>query len=424
MPTDNRSNNQPRQINLAQKAGATVTGAKKTNKKRKMPPKKIMIIAILITIIVSMIVFLILAGRYVYNIVVPPKTVNNVSLTSHETTPEADQGKVAYYVLGLLGEENNSPTEMMSILCYDKQKKTINILQIPQDTYLGESGQWATKLVSEVWGNPKPLDWCTSCRKQLTSAEITDGKHTVCGTKVTQKTGSAPEDLLDVFNDQYGLPVDGYFLMPQKALVKLVNLLGGVDVNLEEAMTVGEIDYNTGVQTLDGDAALYYALNRKDGVSGDIDRLVRQRKVFLAIFQRLARQTKKQLEDDTLGPLMNGSTPICSYNTRAEMIDILLNVGVVKPASMTAYILPGETGKTGGVTYFAAHKAELLKLLNQSFNPYGTALTESDLGLTEIKKDGETDLHMQVLSDIEAKQSGAVVTTAATTGTTTADKAS
>lgn len=366
--------------------------------------------------IVLVIAFLIIGAIYVYkssdNTVNNP---NNVSLTSHVSTSSQYTDKVAYYVVGLLGKDSSAPCDRLSILCYDKEKQTINILEIPQDTYLNNAKKWTVARTGNVWNNPKPLNWCKTCREEVPDSEIKNGKHTKCNTAITQMPGSSSEDLCDVFNDQYGLPVDGYFMIPQEALVKLVNLLGGVDVNLESAMTVGSIKYAAGVQTLDGSAALAYSTNRGSGISGDIDLLVRQRKVMLAIFQRLARESETQLTEDSLGPIMNCSTPIKTEFTRADLISMFLKIGKVDPASITAYVLPGETGKVKSETYFAAHKAELLQLLNGAFKPFGPKLTDKDLGLTEINTNGKTDTHKQVLSDIEVKQSGAIVTTTATT---------
>ena len=57
------------------------------------------------------------------------------------------------------------------------------------------------------------------------------------------------------------------------------------------------------MQPLDGEAALYYMNQKKDGVEADLDRIVRRRKVMSAVLQRLFRSTQEQLEDDVLGPL-------------------------------------------------------------------------------------------------------------------------
>ena len=401
----------------AAKAGAK-TAAQKRKKNEKT--KKTVLIVVLVTIIVALLVFLIVGVVSVYKAIsTPEQDPGEVNLTQHTTTPEADQDKVAYYILGILGADEedkpaeSKPTEALSLLCWDKKQGAVNILQLPMDTYYGGS---TAKRISDIWASPAPLNWCETCGKRLSDSEIADGKHTVCGTKVTQKKGSSSQELLRAFNEQLGLPVDGYFLIPQEALVKLVNLLGGVDVNLEAAMTVGDVDYPAGVQTLDGEAARYYAMNTSGGINGDIDRMLKQRKVLLGVFQRLVRQTESQLSNDTIGPLMNGSTPILSDHTRQEMIEILLAMKDISPASMTAYILPGGSVKQDDGTYFAANRASLSALLNEAFTPYGSKVQADALALP-AESEGEPDTHKQVLSEIAVTQSGAVATTTADDGT-------
>lgn len=420
-----------RQVNLAEKAGAKPSEVKtegKSRKKRKRSPGKIVAIVLLSLVVVVTLVFLIIVGKYVWDTLNDDESdVPTIDLTLFDSTPEEAQDKVAYYVVGVMGADSESKTELLSLVCWDKVENTLDILQVPQDAYLGDSGQWDVRYLGNVWNNPKPLNWCESCRRQVQGEEIADGKHTVCGTAVKQKDGSAAEQLIDVFNDQYGVPVDDFFLLPQEALVKLVNLLGGVDVELEQGMTVGEITYGTGVQPLDGEAALYYATNRESGVSGDIDRLVRQRKVFSAVLQRLFRATKEELEEDVLGPLQKGSTPIRSYSDYEDMIEILLGrdknsskgaapgMNQVPMGGIHIWVMPGEAASSGGQTFFTAHKGELAALLNEHFLPYTDKVTEEKLQLIELANTKTADTHPQAFSDFAVEQSLDV--TAVTTST-------
>ncbi len=416
-----------KKTSAAQRPGgkaAPRTAAQKAQKKKKnQKVKKIVLIVVLLAIIVAVAVFLVVGVLTVYREMTGTEMdPGEVNLTQHITTPEADQDKVAYYALGILGvDEEDSPSESkpleaLSLLCWDKQQGTIHILQLPKATYYG--GQTAASL-SDIWASPTPLNWCETCGQQLEDSEIADGSHAACGTPVTQKKGSSSQELLRALNSQLGLPVDGYFLIPQEALVKLVNLLRGVDVNLESAMTVGDVNYGAGVQTLDGEAALYYAMDSSGGIDGDISRMFKQRKVLLGIFQRLILQTEDQLTNDTIGPLMNGSTPILSDHTREEIIALLLDMKDIAPSSMTAYILPGGSVSQNGGTYFAPNRAALAFLLNEAFNPYGDAIAAESLSLP-AEWEGEADTHMQVLSEVAASQSGAVETTAAETQATAA----
>ena len=410
------------------KSSEYVSLASKTQKKTLSSPSKKgrsksrkVLIGILAGIIVMMFLLLLVGGIMVYKTMSSPNAnVEDIGeLTSHTKTPEKYADKVAYYIVGLLGEEIDSTTEILSIVCWDKKANTLSIMQVPQDTYLGDSGHWAVKRAADVWGNPKQLDWCLTCRRAVKSDEISNNKHTECNTVLSKAKGSASQDLCDVFNDVLGLPVDGYFLFPQQGLVKLVNLLGGVDVNLDFDIKVDDVTYKKGTRTLDGNAALYFSLYKKSGINGDIDRLVRSRKVFLAMFQRLARLSKDKLGSDYIIPLMNGSTPIRTNFTRKEIVELIYSMKDIPPSSMTAYIVPGRTGSTGGKTYYSVHKESLLSLISEAFNPHGLPITAENL--TELKELGSgkpQDLRKQVLSEILVEQSGAVTTTAPEATTT------
>lgn len=393
------------------------TSSGKPARKKKNSRGRTVVMILLIVLIVLCAVFLIVVGKMVYdNVASPGKDRPQAVTSSYDTSPDPD--KVSYYIIGLMGEEDTtSPTESLAILCWDRKAKTVNILEFPQDTYLGEDGTWAVKRLADVWANPKPLDWCEICGRQVFEPEITDGRHNLstCNGEITQKTGSASENLINVFNDQYSLPVDGFFMVPQAAFVKLVDLVGGVDVELEAGQTLGDIEYAAGVQTLSGAAALDYITGREAGVDGDIARILKQRKVFAALMQRLLTSSEQDLTKEIIGPLMNGSTPIrvnMGMNTEG-MVKILREMADVPMTAFTAYLLPGEAAASGETTCYSAHTAEVLALLNEAFNPYGTAVSETDLTFPQLAANAAGDTHKQALSEVLAQQSGTAATTSA-----------
>ncbi len=411
----------------ANRNGAAAQKKPAGTRKKNTRGRKVVIILLVVLIVISLL-FIFFTGRYLYlQIASPKESASDTPLSSYDTTPETDVDKVAYFAFGLMGATATDPTELLSLVCYDKQAKTIRILEIPMDTYLGDSDLFAVKKTSEVWGNPKPVIWCEYEAKRVYSDEVADGKHTYCGHEVTEKAGSASGGLISIFNEQYAMPVDNFFLLPQEALVKLVDLVDGVDVQIDSKQKLGGITYEPGVQTLGGQAALEYVLQKDKGVGGDIDRLLRQRRVMLALFQRLSAREVKDLKDNIIGPLMNGSTPIRSNSGTAAMRSMLIkpsnkemdemtlslalstmlhDMGQVQLADITACVIPGEAASANSVAYYSVHRAELATLLNSSFNPYGIAVTEANLQVTELAAGGASDTHTQAMSEIAVPQSG------------------
>lgn len=325
-------------------------------------------------------------------------------VNAYDTTPVSLQKKVAYYVVGLLGEEETSPTSALFLLCHDKKQKTLNVLEIPQATYLGDSELWIEKKAGNVWGNPAPLDWCDFEGKRIYKAQIAECEEQ--GHTVSQKIGSASYNLISIFNEQYALPVDGYFMMPQEAFIKLVDLLGGLDVDLPSAVTLGEIKFGAGVKTLDGAGALEYITMGGDTVAADLARIERQRRVFFALFQRLCAQTEEQLTEDSLLPVMKGSTPFRTRTGNDDMLAIVQAWKEIPAEKVTVMIIPGEAATLEGVSYYSVHRQQLIEVLNTYFNPYGEEITEAHVQVTEISAGGNSDTKLQTMDQIAVEQSG------------------
>lgn len=401
-------------------------------KKKKQPTGKVVLVALLTILILVTLFFLVQIGQILYQTFFgsDDQVNDSIQTESYDTTPAKYQDKVEYYLIGLLGEKSDSIMEMLTLACYNKEAGTLNFLEVPVDTYLGESDTWDVRRIGNVWNNPRPLNWCDVCRREVSDNEIADGKHNIesCGAAITQKAGSAYRDLIRVFNEQYSLPVDHYFIMPQQALVQLVDLVGGVDVELSSYMTVGSQEYSTGVQTLDGAAALQYITDRSSGVSGDLTRIINCRQVYAALLQRLIGMESQELlntdpdspEEGVIGEVINGATPIRSDTDAETITEILLSLKKVPLSSMTMYRMPGEAATLSGATMFSVHKQDLLKLLQEAFDPYGQQIygkqiSDTDLNITEIANTETSNTKKQTIADVIEQQKGKITTTTTTT---------
>ncbi len=413
------------QVPLQGSRATTTTSAKSSTARRKKkkngaPVGKIILVVLFLLFLAALVWFGISATKFVKSYLSGDGEIGETAVV---TAKENDS--VAYYLLGMLGKEKADGTtgrmQMVSVVCYDKKAKTVNVMQVPTNTYLGDSEHFAVRTVGGVWSSPKKLDWCETCRKQVFDAEITDGKHNAllengkpCNTKITQKKGSATGNLLEVFTLQYTLPMDNYYIFPQEAFVKLVDLVGGVDIKLGEAMTLGSTTYDAGVQTVDGEGALEYALGDWESVNGELKNLTRQRQVYVALFERLMTTDKKKLDDDVLYPLMKGSTPIRTKrdNEIADDINLMIklvgDLNKVDRSNITVSILPGEVASLDGSNFYSVHKDELCELINKSFNPYGTPLTTEFLKMAEIANTEKSDLKTATFDKLLVKQTGMI----------------
>lgn len=402
--------------------------AAKKRKKKKGWGRLILTILMVVLILVAS-AFIYYLGRTIYNTYLHGESSGSgteVDPITYETTPVAQSTKVGYYLVGLMGENGvESPTELLSLCCFDKQQNTLRVLQVPQATYLGTDSAFKVRQIAQVFPQPQDFVWCETCRCRVFEPERTeDGHHSVCNTELTTKEGSATVNLAEVFNRQYGLPVDGYYIFEQDTFRKLVDLIGGVEVELAFDMKVSGTTYQKGVRLIDGVTALQYIAASGTGIDKDIERMSRFQQVCTAVLQRLFAMSDEKMTEDVFQPLMAGSTPIrvAVNDNYKNIVELVRKLSKVKFDDMITYVIPGEQSKSDGTVYYSVHRQELLALLNAQFAPYGDKLAEGDLAITELAVTGQADLHEAPLSQWVVEQSHVVTTTAAeeTTSTTAA----
>jgi LCP family protein required for cell wall assembly len=89
-----------------------------------------------------------------------------------------------------------------------------------------------------------------------------------------------------------GVPIDHYIEVDVPALTRLIDAVGGVDIDVEKRMYYRDrsqnllIDLQPGPQRLDGEQAVGYVRFRHDAM-GDLGRIERQRKFLRAAFRRI-----------------------------------------------------------------------------------------------------------------------------------------
>lgn len=88
-----------------------------------------------------------------------------------------------------------------------------------------------------------------------------------------------------------GIPVNYYYAVTMPAVKQLVNAIGGVDYNLELSFKMMGRSYSAGPTHLNGQGVLDYLRVRKNVQgSGDLNRVNRQKKMMIAIFESLQEQ--------------------------------------------------------------------------------------------------------------------------------------
>ncbi len=131
--------------------------------------------------------------------------------------------------------------------------------------------------------------------------------------KITHAAGYGTDCMMQTIEDYFGINIDYYAKINFKGLVKLVDAVGGVEVNVDASQTLctddssrgGQVCIEPGLQTLNGEQALVYARNRKQLVNGDFGRGQHQQEIVMALLDKIKSITKVSAFMDILDTVSN-----------------------------------------------------------------------------------------------------------------------
>lgn len=149
--------------------------------------------------------------------------------------------------------------------------------------------------------------------------------------KITHAAGYGTDCMMNTIENYFDVNIDYYAKINFKGLVKLVDAVGGVDVNVDAPRTLctddssrgGEVCINPGPQTLNGEQALVYARNRKQLANGDFGRGQHQQEIVMALVNKMKTITDVSKFMDILNTISNS----LDTNLTTKQILSFYNVG-------------------------------------------------------------------------------------------------
>ena len=158
---------------------------------------------------------------------------------------------------------NDGMTDMILYVHFNNETGELKMLQIPRDT-------------------------------MVTTDASVSGNYRINGVAKTQGSDNNNNmaALCELVADQYKIHIDGYITIRLEMLTELVDLFGGVEINVPvdvdySAIGQGASVIHAGYQTLDGAAMEFLLRARKVYPDGDIGRLNMQRQFYAALFRKL-----------------------------------------------------------------------------------------------------------------------------------------
>ena len=184
-------------------------------------------------------------------------------------------GRVNILLLGRGGEGHSGPdlTDTILIASIDPIQKKAALLSIPRDLYYPKTSNYR---VNSIFAEAKGKALARNASKSD-----------------AENAGFAAVE--NVLEDYLGIPIYYHIMVDFAGFEQAINTVGGVDLNVDATDTVHEtlwdeltrknyvLDVKQGNQHFDGQKALFYARSRYTSPRGDFDRAERQRKLIIAL---------------------------------------------------------------------------------------------------------------------------------------------
>lgn len=246
--------------------------------------------------------------------------------------------------------ETTEATTVPTTLPYEPSGKDIlNILVVGQSARAGESSENSrladTMILATINKNTKTLTLTSFLRdtylKLPDYVDPSGTKHTCGKNRINVAyhlgyTWAGAAGSMEMMNqcllENFGIEVDHNIEVDFDGFIKLIDLMGGVEIELTEAEAEYlnnddfwvYYDVEPGLEKLDGMGALSYARMRKAAGDSDSDikRTERQRKLTSAILDKLSQQSLTDLME-----LADEALPLITHNmTNGEILTCLWEV--------------------------------------------------------------------------------------------------
>ena len=316
------------------------------------------------------------------------------------TAPEMKEKVVHYLVCGIDYDadddgrdygEGQGMTDVILYVSLDVEKNTMNALQIPRDTYVGEQvSTGGTCKINAVYSHG-------------------------------EDTTNRISNLAKLLNDQFQLPVDHYVTIDMAAFKSLLNVLGGIEMYVpwdivQKDKTTGEetLVAEQGVHKISGETAELILRNRNYS-QADYKRLETQQYFYKALFSTF----KSFPMSDVIKVMPGFITYVNTDMNVGDMLSFASTVMGMESADIGFVRCPGgpvtrlNTATSRPEACYGINRENLAALLNDHFRPYVDPVAADSLGLPLIPEEdftlGQTNeaLHSMDALDTEPSANSA-----------------
>lgn len=313
--------------------------------------------------------------------------ITDVDFSDGLDLPQLVEGQYTVLFLGFDEEEFN--TDVIWVCQFDIGHAGLNILQIPRDT----------------------------CLPDYTSSPT--GKFNSIYAMGERYINPPIQRVVNAVQENFGIPIDAYITTSCNDIADMVDLVGGIPINLEEEV-IYEADKRipAGETVLSGEQAEWFVRFRWALAEGDIGRMKNQRRFMAAAMEKLFSIVSDEGRVKLYSYLKTVYDNEYIY-TNMSLGDVGMLADFASTLSMEnvrVNMVPGEGARyeaPDGQVYdiYSVHKLATLNMLNNYFRPYQSIMTSSDSSLVEYVTDyqntayDDTSDNLQDISDGESDNS-------------------
>ncbi len=362
------------------------TKTSKNKKKKKKVWKKILLIFLLILLVAG--------GVFAYRVYKNGGGMSGMlaTMVGHDENTKKNLGEFRTLILGIsTDQENVDLTDTIMVASYNPNTQKATLLSIPRDTYTGKNPAKATAY------------------EKINS--LYNRKH-------------RPDETLAAVNEITGLNIQYYVVVKTEALIKLVDVIGGVDFYVPKDMNYDDVTQDLhihlkeGQQKLDGDKAeqvLRYRHDNWDPVTktyptysaeygdNDIGRMRTQREFIMQVVKQTARPENIFKIGQILDVAEEYVITNIDFNVAKDYIPYAVEFDT---SNLLTDALPGtvpDLNKTNGVSIFVHDKAQTKQLVKELFfdrdmEDNDNNEEETDTGTTTSTDISKKDITIEVLN--------------------------
>lgn len=239
-------------------------------------------------------------------------------------------------VLVMGRDEASGLCDMLMLVSYNMTAEKVNVLQIPRDTY----------------------------------AEYTSGNYRKINGAVSALGGE--EKLCDFLSKAICVDIDYYLSLDLDVLGKVVDVIGGVEVNIPFDMNYDDptqglsIHLKKGKILLDGDMARQFVRYRSGYAEGDLGRIDAQ-KIFLAALVKKLKSEGSLFEISAIATSIIGD--VKTNIPISNVIFLVKQAFSVSPQNIKFVTLAGEgaVAKASGASYYVLSRPSTVEIVNEFF---------------------------------------------------------